>query len=114
MNVYELEALVRAAEQLRNYPNGSKGEQVHNQLLDRVSAELGKVETSDEVAKLQHSSNIKQAKLNLLSGKALALTEALKVSVITSYPVALDKAREELEELAKNLIQEEQNGGVAG
>lgn len=114
MNVFEIEALVRSAEHLRNYERDSKGDKVHDQILDRVAEELSKVETADEVAKLQHSSNIKQANLNQLAGKALAVTEALKASIITSYPVALDKAREELEALAKNLIQEEPAVSAAG
>lgn len=114
MNVYEIEALVRSADQLRNYEKDSKGDKVHELLLDRVSAELGKVKTSDEVAALQASSNIKQANLNLLAGKSLEVSELMRSAVLSSYPNSLTASLKELETLAKNLIQEEPNGGVPG
>lgn len=114
MNVYEIEALVRAADQLRNYSAGTKGDKVHDQILDRVAAELGQVETSDEVAKLQHSSNIKRENLNLLAGKTLTVIEAVKGSTFAVQPANLAKALKELEALAQNLIQEEPAASTAG
>lgn len=117
MNVYEIEALIRAAESLRNYMSDTKVDQVHNQLLDRVSAELGKVETADEVVALQRSSNIKQANLNLLAGKALALVKSLETPVFSVFAVRtadFQRALEELETLAKNLIQEEPASSAEG
>lgn len=108
MNVYEIEALVRAADQLRNYSSGTKGDKVHDQILDRVASELGKVETADEVATLQKSSDIKQANLNLLAGKVI---EAIN-DWGSNKPVSIHFKR--LKALAESLIQEEPNPGTPG
>lgn len=95
MNVYEIETLVRSADQLRNYSVGTNGDKVHDLLLERVIAELGKVETAEEVRALQVSNDIKQANLNLLAGKVLGFVNSGEGNL------------KDLEELAKNLIQED-------
>lgn len=101
MNVYEIETLVRAADQLRNCERDSKGDKVHNKLLDRVAAELDKVETAEELAALQHSNNIKQANLNLLAEAAIEVVEWLEAGGVSF------QAREKLKSLAIGLRQEE-------
>lgn len=109
MNVYEIEALVRSADQLRNYERDSAGDKLHTLILERVTTELSKVETSDEVAALQASSNIKQANLNLLAGKVTEFFAALN-----SLEGATKEEGESLEDLAKSLIQPEPNPGTPG
>ncbi|MNZ75901.1 hypothetical protein D3C78_943920 [compost metagenome] len=101
MNVYELEALVRAADSLRNYNCNTKGDRVHEKLLDRVSSELDKIETGDEVRALQVSNDIKQANLNLLAGKVIELIEARMEGSTRGFSMG------ELKDLAASLIQEE-------
>ncbi|MNF72873.1 hypothetical protein D3C76_1327910 [compost metagenome] len=101
MNVYELEALVRAADSLRNYNCNTKGDKVHEQLLDRVAAELAKVETADGVRALQVSNDIKQANLNLLAGKVIEFIEARMEGSARGFSMG------ELKDLAASLIQEE-------
>lgn len=114
MNVYEIEALVRSADQLRNYERDSAGDKLHTLLLERVTSELTKVETSDEVAALQASSNIKQANLNILAGKVVALVASMNGAIISAGPENLYGTICELKTLAENMIQPEPNPGSPG
>lgn len=107
MNVSELEALVRSADLLRNYPSESKGDQVHSLLLDRVSAELGKVETSEELSAALKSSEIKQANINLLAGKILDFEKAFMNGESWGDSI------KSLAQLAESLRQEEPNTTAA-
>lgn len=101
MNVYEIETLVRAADQLRNYERNSKGDNVHEKILDLVAAELGKVETAEELRSLQVSNDIKQANLNLIADAAIEVVEWLEAGGVSF------QAREKLKSLAVGLRQEE-------
>ena len=106
MNPHDIETLARAASHLLNSSIHSKSSQVCDQILDRISAELTQVSTSDELNAALASSNIKQANINLLAGKILDFEKMiLNCEAWGGYLQNLAK-------LAESLRQEETNTTV--